>query len=54
MMDRSKLDNSMQAVLFLLDIQEDAWVQNGRKRFKGYAQLQRVIEYLINTTEETA
>lgn len=44
----------MQTVFRLLDIQENETVMKGRKTFKGNAQLQRVIEYLINTdTEES-
>lgn len=39
----------MVAAFFLMDIQEDAWILAGCRKFKGYAQLQRIIEYLVNT-----
>lgn len=45
------VDPRMQAAFLCLDIQEDETVMKGRARFKGNAQLQRIIEYLINTAE---
>lgn len=41
----------MQAAFLCMDIQENESIIKGRKRFKGYAQLQRIIEYLINTAD---
>lgn len=41
----------IQAAFLCLDIQEDHSVMKGRKTFKGNAQLQRIIEYLINSAE---
>lgn len=40
-----------QTVFLMLDIQENETVMKGRKTFKGNAQLQRVIEYLIETED---
>lgn len=42
-------DPRMQAIFICLDVMENETVIKGRKRFKGMAQLQRVIEYLANT-----
>lgn len=44
-------DPQMQAAFLCMNIQENETVMKGRKTFKGNAKLQRIIEYLINTTE---
>lgn len=44
-------DPRMQAAFLCMNIQENETVMKGRKTFKGNAKLQRIIEYLINTTE---
>lgn len=44
-------DPRMQAAFICMDIQENEGVMKGRKTFKGNAQLQRIIEYLINTAD---
>lgn len=44
-------DPRIQAAFLCLDIQENETVMKGRARFKGAAQLQRIIEYLIETAE---
>lgn len=42
-------DARLQAAFICMEIQEDETIMKGRSTFKGYAQLQRVIEYLVNT-----
>jgi hypothetical protein len=42
-------DPRMQALFICLNVMENQTVMKGRKRFKGMAQLQRIIEYLANT-----
>lgn len=44
-------DPRLQAAFLCLDIQENETVMKGRARFRGAAQLQRIIEYLIETAE---
>jgi hypothetical protein len=38
----------LQAAFLLMDIQENETIMKGKKTFKGNAQLQRIIEYLVN------
>ncbi len=38
-----------QTISMLLDIEEDNTIMLGRKRFAGLAQLQRIIQYLVET-----
>lgn len=38
----------LQSAFLLMEIQENETVMKGRKIFKGYAKLQRIIEYLVN------
>ena len=42
-------DPRMQAAFLLMDIQENETVMKNRATFAGNAQLQRIIEYLVNT-----
>jgi hypothetical protein len=42
-------DTRLQAAFLCMDIQENETIMKGKKTFKGNAQLQRIIEYLVNT-----
>lgn len=39
------------AAFLVMDIQENAWLAAGCRRFAGYAKLERIFKYLIETED---